>query len=205
MALIEYRNINLKFDERILFSNFNLEINKNEKVLFSASSGQGKTTLIKMLMGFIVPDAGEIVVNGIKLSGDTINTIRKDIAYVSQDADIPKGIVAEVFDEVFGYRVNRHLNYEKTMLVKWLNEFSLMPDILEQEMDCISGGERQRLALIMGILLDRDIWVLDEITTGLDVELKNKIVEVLLTYEKTMLIVSHDEIYKNAGLREVTW
>ncbi|KNZ41800.1 ABC transporter ATP-binding protein [Acetobacterium bakii] len=205
MALIEYRNINLKFEERILFSNFNLEINKNEKVLFSAASGQGKTTLVKMLLGFIVPDSGLIMVNGIKLSGETINTIRKDITYVSQDADLPKGIVAEVFDEVFGYRANRHLNYEKGMLLKWLNEFSLMPDILEQQVDCISGGERQRLALIMGILLDRDIWVLDEITTGLDAELKKKIVEVLLTYERTMLIVSHDEIYKNKGLREVIW
>jgi len=205
MALIEYRNINLKFDERILFSDFNLEINKNEKVLFSAASGQGKTTLVRMLLGFIVPDSGEIVVNGITLSGETINSIRKDITYVSQDADLPKGIVAEVFAEVFGYRVNRHLNYEKRILLKWLNEFSLMPDILEQQVDCISGGERQRLDLIMGILLDRDIWVLDEITTGLDAELKKKIVEVLLTYEKTMLIVSHDEIYKNNGLREVIW
>lgn len=205
MGLIEYKNIDLKFNERILFSEFNLSIEKNEKVLFLAPSGQGKTTLVKMLLGFIIPDAGEIEVKGLRLSGETMNTIRKDITYVSQDADIPRGIVAEVFDEVFRFHANRHINYHKDILVKWLNEFSLMTDTLEKQVDCLSGGERQRLALIMGILLDREVWILDEITTGLDLDLKKKIVDLLLTYEKTILIVSHDDIYQNAGLREVTW
>lgn len=205
MALIEYKNIDLKFNEQTLFSKFNLSIEENEKVLFLAPSGKGKTTLVKMLTGFIVPDAGDIFVKGLRLSGKTINTFRKNISYVSQDADIPRGIVNLVFDEVFSYHVNRHLNYHKDILVKWLNEFSLTSDTLEKTVDSLSGGERQRLALIMGILLDREIWILDEITTGLDMELKQKIVDLLLTYEKTILIVSHDDVYRNVGLREVIW
>lgn len=205
MAFIEYRNIDLKFNERTIFSKFNLSIEKNEKVLFLAPSGKGKTTLVKMLMGFIVPDAGEIIVKGLSLSGESINTIRKNIAYVSQDADLPRGIVNHVFEEVFSYPANRHLNYRKGDLVKWLNEFSLASDTLEKTVDSLSGGERQRLALIMGILLDREIWILDEITTGLDDVLKQKIVNLVLTCEKTILIVSHDDIYQNAGLREVIW
>lgn len=205
MAFIEYRNIGLKFGERTLFSGFNLEINENEKVLFLAPSGKGKTILIKMLMGFIIPDQGEITVKGKKISGETINKIRKDIAYVSQDADIPQGRVSLVFKEVFGYHANRHLKYHEELLVKWLSEFGLTPETLDKDVDSLSGGERQRLALIMGILLDRDIWILDEITTGLDADLKKKIVDLILTFEKTMIIVSHDDIYQNKGLREVIW
>jgi len=205
MALIEYKNIDLKFNERILFSKFNLSIEKDEKVLFLAPSGRGKTTLVKMLMGFITPDAGEIKVKGIRLSGENMNTIRQNITYVSQDADIPQGIIALVFEEVFSYRANLHLNYHKELLVKWLKEFDLTSDTLQKTVDSLSGGERQRLALIMGILLDREIWILDEITTGLDVGLKQKIVDLLLTFEKTMFIVSHDEVYQNIGLREVIW
>jgi len=205
MAFIEYKNIDLKFNERTLFSKFNLTIEKNEKVLFLAPSGTGKTTLVKMLMGFIVPDAGEIIVEGIRLSGETMNDIRKNITYVSQDADIPGGSVNHVFEEVFSYQANRHLSYHKEVLVKWLSEFCLASDTLEKTVDCLSGGERQRLALIMGILLDREIWILDEITTGLDEALKEKIVDLILTYEKTILIVSHDDIYRNVGLREVIW
>lgn len=205
MALIEYRNVDLKFDDRMLFSDFNLKINRNEKVLFSAPSGRGKTTLVKMLLGFVVPDAGEIFIDGVKLSGDTVNFIRKNITYVSQDADIPKGNVGEAFDEVFKFQANRHIKYSETCLLKWFDDFSLPGDTIEKNVDSLSGGERQRLALIMGIFLDRDIWILDEITTGLDLELKKKIVELLLSYNKTMLIVSHDEIYHDQGLKEVSW
>lgn len=205
MTFLEYRNIDLKFEDRIIFSGFNLEINKNEKVLFSAPSGRGKTTLVKMLVGFVSPDGGEIFVDGIKLSGATANQIRSQITYVSQDADIPKGTVRKVFEDVFKFQINRHLNYQEAVLVKWLAEFSLPPETIEKEVDSLSGGERQRLALIMGMLLDREIWILDEITTGLDLALKTKIVELLLSREKTILIVSHDDIYQNRGLREVAW
>lgn len=203
--MIEYKNIGLKFDDRIIFSHFNLEIKENEKVLLLAPSGRGKTTLIKMLMGFQKPDTGEILVNGQKMTRETINVMRQTISYVSQDADIPKGIVEHVFKEVFEFHANREISYSKEVLIKWLKEFDLREDIIDKEVDQLSGGERQRLALIMGILLNRKIWILDEITTGLDQELKKKIISVLLDYKKTMVIISHDDIFKNCGLKEVTW
>ena len=205
MAYLEFRNIHLKYDERMIFSGFNLEIERHEKVLFCAPSGRGKTSLIKTLLGFVVPDSGEISVAGVTLIGETVNQIRSKISYVSQDADIPKGIVSDVFEDVFKFQMNRHLNYQEAVLSDWLETMSLPNDTLEKNVDALSGGERQRLALILGILLDRDIWILDEITTGLDLELKTKIVELLLSYDKTILVVSHDDIYQNRGLREVSW
>lgn len=205
MAYLEFRNIHLKFDERMIFSGFNLEIERHEKVLFCAPSGRGKTSLVKMLLGFVVPDMGEISVADVTLSGATANQIRSKIAYVSQDADIPKGVVRDVFESIVKFQVNRHLNYQEAVLISWLETMSLPEDTLEKNVDALSGGERQRLALILGILLDRDIWILDEITTGLDLELKTKMVELLLSYDKTILVVSHDDIYKNRGLREVSW
>lgn len=205
MAYLEFRNIYLKFDERMIFSGFNLEIEHHEKVLFCAPSGRGKTSLVKMLLGFVVPDSGEISVADVTLTGATANQIRGKIAYVSQDADIPKGVVRDVFESVFKFQVNRHLNYQETVLISWLETMSLPEDTLEKNVDALSGGERQRLALILGILLDRDIWILDEITTGLDLELKTKIVDLLLNYNKTILVISHDDIYHNRGLREVNW
>lgn len=205
MAYLEFQNIHLKYDEQVIFSDFNLEIEQDEKVLFCAPSGRGKTSLVKMLLGFVVPDAGEIFVDGIKLSGETANLMRRKIAYVSQDADLPKGIVGDVFAAVFQFQANRHVNYQETILRDWLATMALPEDTLARNVDALSGGERQRLALILGILLDRDIWVLDEITTGLDLELKTKMVDLILGYDKTILVVSHDDIYQNRGLREVSW
>ena len=205
MAYLEFRNIHLKYDQRQIFSGFNLEIEQYDKVLFCAPSGRGKTSLVKMLLGFVVPEAGEIFVDGMRLSGETVNGIRRKICYVSQDADIPKGLVSEVFATVFKFPVNRHLNYQEAVLRQWLGTMALPQDTLQKNVDALSGGERQRLALIMGILLDRDIWILDEITTGLDLALKTKMVELVLSYNKTILVVSHDDIYQNRGLREVSW
>lgn len=205
MALIEFRNIFLKFNQRILFEDFNLKIEKGDKILLSAPSGRGKTTLVKMLLGFIVADSGEILVDEVKLSGKTVNKIRGQIAYVSQDADIPKGKISEVFLEIFHFHQNRDLEYNQKMLETWLPEFSLPLDTVNKQLDDLSGGERQRLAIILGLLLKRDIWILDEITTGLDLELKKKIVDLLFKNEKTMLIISHDEIFKNSQLKEVKW
>ncbi len=205
MAYLEFRNIQLQYDRRLIFSGFNLAIEQGEKVLFCAPSGRGKTSLVKMLLGFVIPDVGEIVVAGVVLSRATVNQIRSKITYVSQDADLPKGIVREVFAAIFKFEVNRHLNYQEAVLREWLTTMALPPDTLERDVDALSGGERQRLALILGILLDREIWILDEITTGLDHELKTKMVELLLSYNKTILVVSHDDIYQKWGLREVSW
>ncbi len=205
MAYLEFRNIFLNYDQRTIFSGFNLEIERQEKVLLCAPSGRGKTSLVKMLLGFVVPEAGEILVDGMRLTGKTVNDIRRKIAYVSQDADIPRGIVSEVFASVFNFPVNRHLDYNEVILRDWLKIMSLPEDTLEKNIDALSGGERQRLALVLGILLEREIWILDEITTGLDQVLKKKMVELILSYDKTILVVSHDDIYKNQGLREVSW
>lgn len=205
MAYLEFRNIQLKYDQRQIFSGFNLAIEQYEKVLFCAPSGRGKTSLVKMLLGFVVPEQGEISLAGATLTGETVNSIRRQICYVSQDADIPKGVVRDVFAAVFKFPINRHLNYQEAVLRDWLETMALPQDTLDKNVDALSGGERQRLALIMGILLDREIWILDEITTGLDLALKTKMVELLLSYPKTILVVSHDDIYQKRGLREVSW
>ncbi|WKY44819.1 ABC transporter ATP-binding protein [Eubacteriaceae bacterium ES2] len=205
MGYIEYRNINLTYNGRTLFKDFNLTVEAGEKVLLAAQSGSGKTTLIKMLMGFVRPDSGEIIVDGLLLSPQTVNELRKKVTYVSQDADLPKGIVSEVFKEVFSFHVNRQLGYQQDQLKKWLQQFSLTADTIDKQVDDLSGGERQRLAMIMGLLLNRDIFILDEVTTGLDAGLKEKTLGQLLAIDKTMLIISHDEVFKGHTIREVKW
>lgn len=205
MGMISYQQIFLKFDDQVIFDDFNLEIEKNEKILLTAGSGRGKTTLVKMLLGFSLPDAGEIYVDGIKLRGKTIADIRGRITYISQDTNLPKGLVAEVFKEIFNFQKNRSLKVDLDNLRAWLGEFSLPSETIDKEVDDLSGGERQRLAIIFGILLKRDIWILDEVTTGLDPDLKKKVIDLLMTKNGTMLIISHDDLFKNQGLREVAW
>lgn len=202
--MIKLSNISKKFGSKELFNNLNIQINRNEKIILRAPSGSGKTTLVKLLLGFEKPDAGNITINNLSLSRSTLRSVRQHIAYVSQDADLAQSTVKAVFDNVFNYKVNRHIEGYQKKFLELSHHFGLEEDIYKKEVKSLSGGERQRVALILALVLDRDIMILDEITSGLDAELKHNIKNYILALDKTIIIISHDEIWHTEnGLKEV--
>lgn len=193
--MIKFENIDLKFDGKILFQNFNMDISKGEKILLRAPSGKGKSTLIKLLLGFIKQDKGDILYNKQKLSKDNVHYFRKNIAYVSQDIDLRNKIVWDLITEIFSYKLNKNITVTKDKVMELFNYFELPEGTLHKEVKQLSGGQRQRLGLIICILLDREVWLLDEITSGLDNKLKEKVARYVLDQDKTILIVSHDDVW----------
>ncbi|MGL4955316.1 MAG: ATP-binding cassette domain-containing protein, partial [Cetobacterium sp.] len=75
--MIKFKNIDLKFNDKIILKDFNLTINKGEKVLIAGKSGKGKSTLLKILLGFNSPDSGEVLFQNIQLNEKNIDNIRK--------------------------------------------------------------------------------------------------------------------------------
>lgn len=193
--MIELKNITKAFGEKRLFTDFNLTIAKGDKVLLSAPSGAGKTTLIKMLMGFEIPDTGSVQVGEAMMDKSTLSHIRQQIAYVSQDTDLNTGTLLEQLDQIFNYKVNRSIKDYKEQFQTLAPSFSLEPTILDEDISRISGGERQRVALIIALILDREYLILDEITSGLDNRLKQEISNYVMSLDKTIIIVSHDDIW----------
>lgn len=206
IKLINFKNINLIFDNKDIFHNFNMDIEKGEKILLNAPSGKGKSTLFKILLGFQKVDSGHIVYNGMKLDKNNLIYFRSNIGYVSQDVDLMNQKVWNLISEIFSYKNNRHIDINKEKVSNLAQYFNLPSDILNKETKQLSGGERQRLGLIICILLDRQIWLLDEITSGLDKEMKKKVVEYVLKQDKTILIISHDKIWaENKIIRIEEW
>lgn len=203
--MIELRRITKHFGDKKLFTDYSLAISDKEKVLLSAPSGSGKTTLIRLLMGFELPDKGDVVICNTKLDKHTLRAVRGSIAYVSQDTDLMDASVREQLETIFSYKVNRHITNWHEGFKSLCPTFRLIPSIIDEPISKLSGGERQRVALIIAILLDRPIMILDEITSGLDGVLKESIANDVLNLDKTVVIVSHDTIWKNRdGIREVT-
>ena len=190
--MIRFNNISIKFKDKIVLENFNLDISTGEKILISGVSGKGKSTLLKILMGFTLPNSGTIIVNGLELNEININTIRKTIAYMPQSTPFINMKVEKLIQTILNYKENLHIKFDKNNFLKYLNEFSLNENILEKEVNQLSGGEKQRLAFIIILLLDRDIWVLDEITASLDIDLKEKVIDYILNTKKTVILVTHD-------------
>jgi putative ABC transport system ATP-binding protein len=204
--MIEIKNIHLSFINKVIFNNYSMKIEKGEKVLIKASSGKGKSTLFKTLLGFQKIDKGDIFINGKKLGKSNMNYYRRNIGYVSQDVELANRNVWDYITQVFNYKYNRHINITKDQVIDIANYFMLQPDILDKEIIRLSGGERQRLGLIICILLDRNIWLLDEVTSGLDKETKKRVVEFVLNLDKTILIISHDNIWcENDIVRIEEW
>lgn len=206
MILIWFKDINLSFNDKVVFENFNMNINKGEKVLLSAPSGKGKSTLFKLLLGFQKLDGGEILFGDKRLEKNNLSYIRSNIGYVSQDVDLMNNRIWDLILEIFSYKYNRHIEITKEKVLRLIQHFDLPDDIIEKEVRQLSGGERQRLSLIICILLNREVWLLDEITSGLDKEMKEKVVDYILKQDKTMLIISHDKIWsKSDEVRIKEW
>ncbi|PKM54147.1 ABC transporter ATP-binding protein [Petrocella atlantisensis] len=204
--MIEYIDISKSYGDKELFKNFNLEIKSGEKVLLSASSGSGKTTLIRFLLGFDKPDSGDIIVDDMTLNHHNLRSIREKIAYVSQDIDLPSLTTEALLDKIFSYKVNHHIKDYKDNFLELSKTFQLDGQVLSTQIQEFSGGERQRIGLIIALLLNRPYLLLDEITSGLDHDLKALIMNHIMNLDATVIIVSHDALWKSeSSLREVTF
>ncbi|MCG8514686.1 MAG: ATP-binding cassette domain-containing protein [Halanaerobiales bacterium] len=204
--MIQFKEISLAFGDQVVFADFNLNIAEGEKVLLRAASGRGKSTLFKLLLGFQRSDQGEILFKGRRLDRNNLFYFRRNIAYVSQDVDLRNLKVWDLINEIFDYKYNRTISITKEKVMELIDFFLLPADLITKEVGQLSGGERQRLGLIICIMLNRPVWLLDEITTGLDQESKKVLVNYVLKQHKTVLIISHDQIWsKNNLVRVEEW
>lgn len=190
--MINFKNISLKFNDKIILNNFNLIVNAGEKILISGVSGKGKTTLLKLLLGFSTPNSGSILVDNLKLNEQTINIIRNKIGYMPQSTPFLNVKVEKLIHTIFNYKENLKTKLDMSILIQTLKEFNLDSNILSKNINQLSGGEKQRLAFVIIILLDRKIWILDEITSSLDQDMKEKVINYILNTNKTVILVSHD-------------
>lgn len=199
--MIQLEDIKIQFGEKALISGFNLSAAPGEKILLSGPSGRGKSSILKAVLGFVPISSGEIYIDGILNEEKSICNNRARIAYVSQDVDLMPMNGREFIEEVYTYRQNRHLKYDTELIQEQLDFFELSEDILQKNITNLSGGERQRLGLVIAFLLDRDILLLDEVTSALDKHLKEKVVERILSSHKTVITISHDDIWLNRRVR----
>lgn len=190
--IIRYENAGISFGNKKVLSNFSLCIPRGKKFLMKGKSGTGKSTLFKILLGFEKLSEGLVYYRGKPLSPQVAWQVRKEVAYVSQDTDLGEGPVKDLFEDVHSYRPNRE-KMDPEKLNMYMNELELEKDILEKNFENLSGGEKQRIGILIALLLERDIFLLDEATSALDSELKKKVADHFLKHEGwTLFIISHD-------------
>ncbi len=191
--LILISRLTVRFGNKVPFRNFSLEIAPGERVILTGESGLGKSTLLKCLLGFTIPESGEIFIDGLPVSGETVWRIRTRLAYVPQEPELGEGILRQWFEQSFTFKANAHLKGNLSRLPELFDRLSLSPALLDAAVDTLSGGEKQRAALIAALLLDRKILLLDEPTSALDKKNSLAVTSLLRSLDgATILGISHD-------------
>jgi putative ABC transport system ATP-binding protein len=193
--MISYQNISLKFEDRQLIEGLSFDIAKGEKTALKGRSGSGKTTLLNMAMGFAKPDDGKIFIDGLEVSGANISHLRKQMCWLPQSiAGFNTVSVASLLNHPFSFHTNKRIAPSADNIESSLLALNLEKDIINQPLDKISGGEKQRLGLIICKLLKRKIILLDEPTSALDKESLRLVGGFIMQDpELTVLSASHDD------------
>jgi ABC-type bacteriocin/lantibiotic exporter with double-glycine peptidase domain len=191
---IEINDLTVAFDGKEVLSGFELSVAAGEKVVITGDSGCGKSTVLRAILGFAVPDAGSIRIGGELLDEHSVWGMRTRLAYVGQEPELGAGPARDALTKAFEYHANTSLKDNLKRVPELAKHFNLESEILDKDVSALSGGEKQRVALIAAILLDRKIYLLDEATSALDKANRRVVGDYFRSLpDVTLLAVSHDD------------
>jgi ABC-type iron transport system FetAB ATPase subunit len=202
---LDIRKLTIRFGARTVLSDVSLAVDGGEKVALSGPSGSGKTSILRCVLGFVAPASGAVSVFGQELSEKTVWDIRRRSAHVAQEPELGDGTVEEILMRPFSYRANQHLKQHMTNIPELLERLLLPLSILDSSMADLSGGEKQRIALISALLLERPLILLDEASSALDKDATRAVQDILASMKDlSILSVSHDDSWLMFSDRVVT-
>lgn len=196
--LVEFKDVSFRYDADgpWILKNISFTIQENEKVAIIGHNGSGKSTIAKLMNGLLFPEKGEIYINGILLTEDTIWDIRKEVGMVFQNPD-NQFVGATVQDDVAFGMENR--GFERTVMVERIQsslEAVNMTDYVLTEPHRLSGGQKQRVAIAGVIAISPKVLILDEATVMLDPLGRQEIMETIQYIQAkeqlSLITITHD-------------
>ena len=178
---------------RWILQGFDLRMKAGEKVVLAGPSGSGKSTLLQAILGLVVPQKGTIHVCGQPVDGVGVWEARRRLAYVAQEPDLGAGTVREMLEQPLTYKANAACRGHLSRVPVLMRRFHLPEALLDKECASLSGGEKQRFALISALLLDRPVMLLDEAMSALDRDNRQAVAAYFDEVgDRTVLAVAHD-------------
>lgn len=204
MKIFELDNLGLVSPEKIILEEISLSVEAGAHLTITGPSGSGKSSLLKLLAALVSPSSGRIVYQGRDLEDLDPVTYRREVSYCFQQ---PVLFGQTVRDNVaFPFEI-RQIPFDQERVLTALARLDLGPEFLDKPIKDLSGGEKQRVALVRNLLFEPKVLLLDEVSSGLDE--KTKI--LLRTFLKdlhqegvTLIEVTHDQQEIEAAERLVT-
>lgn len=192
---IAVNHLSFQYETRTIFDNLSLSIKKGKKIAFVGESGSGKSTLIKLLLGLLKYDKGEIRLGDMELRDICLMDLYDKVRYLSQDTPVFDGSIKEnlVFDknvpeeQIWNALRKVQLSYFVEKLATGLDTQ------IGEKGTCLSGGEKQRLALARLWFDDSELVILDEATSAMDNLTEESVMKAVMQQlnGKTVIAIAH--------------
>lgn len=185
--VLHIEKLSKSYGDKKLFTNLSFDLKRGEKVALIGENGRGKTTFFKIIMDKIESDSGS------KVLGANVN-----LGYYDQEQsnlNLDKTIIDEVWDEFPELTTTELRNY--------LGSFLFRGDDVFKEINKLSGGERCRINLLKLMLSKSNLLLLDEPTNHLDIPSREALEEAILTYDGTLIVISHDRYFLNKVINRI--
>ena len=199
--MIEIKNLSKSFEDNLVLDNVSLNIPEGENTVIFGKSGSGKSVLLKCIVGLLVPDSGQIIIEGknvLNYSIKELNQLRKQIGFLFQGAALYDSMSVR---ENLEFPLIRNFSFSAEEIDEKIHNV-LRKVSLEEAIDKmpaeLSGGMKKRIGLARTIITEPKLILYDEPTTGLDPitskEISHLIIELEENLDVTSIVVTHDLI-----------
>ena len=192
---IVIKNLSFQYEERKIIDDLSLFIKRGQKIAFVGESGSGKSTVIKILLGLLKYNQGEICLGDMELSGICLNNLYDKVSYISQDVPVFDGTIKE--NLVFEKNVSKEQMLDALSEVQLSHLVENLAEGLDTEIGekgtCLSGGEKQRLAFARLWFENPELVILDEATSAMDNLTEEIVMKSVMQKmkDKTVIAIAH--------------
>jgi ABC-2 type transport system ATP-binding protein len=190
-VLIEAKNLRKRFGEIVAVDGISLEVGRGEVLGFLGPNGAGKSTTMKMITGFLEPDAGSVRIAGIDMF-ESPKAAKAKLGYLPEGAPSYGDMTSRAF-LAFIAAIRGFDRDEAKKRVALASERTGLESVLEQKIDTLSKGFKRRVAIAQAILHDPQVLIMDEPTDGLDPNQKHQVRKLIgeMAREKAIIVSTH--------------
>jgi len=202
--IFQIKHLFYKVDETTILKDINLEIQRGKYITIVGPSGSGKSTLMRILASMISSTSGEVIFNGKSIETYDPILYRQKVSYAFQQPTLFGKTVRENLE--FPFEV-RKKEVDEAKVIDYLKMVNLDESYIDKSVNDVSGGEKQRIALLRNLLFPPEVLITDEVTAGLDAENKEIVHKMLNQFNQrglTILRVTHDETEIDAATDKIT-